>query len=153
MPTLSTPTLTLGNTVSNKRDVTVAGNITFDAGDVGKTYRLEIKVFGEDLSGDKLPASDAVGDDLLYTYNWTAPFLFLPKPYKTITVTAAGSVSYSEKRAISNVTLDEDSGTVSHIVGGVLIQMPRSDEVYANVTLSGAPVSARTATVSAGIGV
>jgi hypothetical protein len=153
MPTLSTPTITLGNTVSNKRDVTVAGNITFDAGDVGKTYRLEIKLFGEDMSGDNLPASDAAGDDLIYTYKWPNPLLILPKPYKTITVSAAGNVSYSEKRAIANTVLDEDSGNVSNMVGGVLIQMPRSDEVYASVTIAGAPVTKKSLTAQAGIGV
>lgn len=153
MPTLSTPTLTLGNTVNNKRDVTVAGNITFDAGDVGKTYRLEIKLFGDDSSSDNRPASDTVADDLIYTYKWTPPFLAFPRPFKTITVTSAGNVSYSEKRAVASASLDEDSGVVSNMVGGVLIQMPRSDEVYAAVTIAGAPVTVNTATVTAGIGV
>ena len=91
MPTLSTPTLTLGDTVSNKRDVTVAGTITFDAGDVGKTYRLEIKLFGDDSASDNRPAADSAADDLIYTYQWTPPFLFLPRPFKAITVTAAGN--------------------------------------------------------------
>jgi hypothetical protein len=153
MPTLSTPTLTLGDTVSNKRDVTVAGTITFDAGDVGKTYRLEIKLFGDDSASDNRPAADSAADDLIYTYQWTPPFLFLPRPFKAITVTAAGNVSYSEKRAVASAALDEDSGVVSNMVGGVLIQMPRSDEVYAAVTIAGAPVTANTATVTAGIGV
>jgi hypothetical protein len=58
MPTLSTPTLTLGATTNNKRDVTVAGNITFTASDVGKTYRLEIKIFGEDKGDDSLPSDE-----------------------------------------------------------------------------------------------
>jgi hypothetical protein len=153
MPTLSTPTLTLGSTVSSKRDVTVAGTITFDAGDVGKSFRLEIKLFGEDKSGDKLPASDAVGDDLIYTYKWTNPFLIFPKAYQTFSVSAAGDVSYSEKRAIATTVLDEDTGNVSHMVGGVLLQTPRADEVYANVTLSGSPVTSKTATVASGFGV
>jgi hypothetical protein len=153
MPTLSTPTLTLGDTVSNKRDVTVAGTITFDAGDVGKTYRLEIKLFGDDSASDNRPAADSAADDLIYTYQWTPPFLFLPRPFKAITVTAAGNVSYSEKRAVASAALDEDSGVVSNMVGGVLIQMPRSDEVYAAVTIAGAPVTVNTATVTAGIGV
>ena len=38
MPTLSTPTLTLGTTTQDKRDVTVAGSITFDAVDVGEMF-------------------------------------------------------------------------------------------------------------------
>ena len=151
MPTLSTPTLTLGNTVSNKRDVTVAGNITFDAGDVGKTYRLEIKLYGDDDSNDALPSGDGVADDVIYTYNWSG--LFLPKAYKSITVAAAGNFNYSELRKVDVSKLDEDPGNVTHEVGGVLVQMPRKDEVYASVTVTGVPVNKKSAVVTAGIGV
>ena len=153
MPTLSTPTLTLGTTDNNKRNVTVAGTLTFDAGDVGKSYRLEIKLYGEDKSGDALPSGDAVGDDLLYTYKFAGPLIQLP--FKTITVAAAGSVNFSEKRAINTGTLDEDPGNV--VIGmadiNTPIFMPRADEVYAQVTLGIAPVAKRSATVQAGIGV
>lgn len=153
MPTLSTPTLTLGPTDNNKRDATVAGSITFDAGDVGKTYRLEIKLYGEDKSGDNLPSGDAVGDDLLYTYKFATSFFQLP--YKTLTVAAAGTVNFSEKRSISTASLDEDPGTV--VVGwadiNTPILMPRQDEVYASVTISGAPVTKKSATVVSGFGV
>ena len=68
MATLSTPTVTLGATTADKRDVTVAGTMNFDASDVGRTYRLEIKLYGEDLSGDKLPSSDSGADDLISTF-------------------------------------------------------------------------------------
>lgn len=153
MPTLSTPTLTLGATDNNKRDVTVAGSITFDAGDVGKTYRLEIKLFGEDKSDDTLPSGDAVGDDQIYTYSFPGPLL--PRPYKSFTVAAAGTVNYSEKRAVAVGSLDEDPG--QQIVGWADINtpifMPRKDEVYASVTISGAPATKKSATVVAGIGV
>lgn len=154
MPTLSTPTLTLGATDNGKRDVTVAGSITFDAGDVGKSYRLEIKLFGEDKTGDQLPSGDAVGDDQIYVYSFTGPIL--PRPYKVITVAAAGTVNFSEKRAVNTSSLDEDPG--NKIVGQAPdnqtpIFMPRKDEVYANVTISGAPVTKKSATVVAGIGV
>jgi hypothetical protein len=155
MPTLNTPTLTLGAVDNDKRDVTVAGNVSFTAADIGKTFRLEIKVYGEDPSGDNLPAGDAVGDDLLYTYLWTTPFL--PVAYKTFTVAAAGNVAYSEKRAIATATLDEDAGKV--VIGMADIHTPvyspRSDEVYARVSMSVAPgtVTKRSATVSAGFGV
>ena len=153
MPTLSTPALTLGATDNNKRDVTVAGTLTFDASDVGKSYRLEIKLYGEDKTGDALPSGDAVGDDLIYTYKFTGPLLQLP--FKTITVAAAGSINFSEKRSINTGTLDEDPGTV--VVGwadiNTPILMPRKDEVYAMVTLSGSPVTKKSATVVSGIGV
>lgn len=153
MPTLNTPTLTLGTTDNNKRDATVAGSITFDAGDVGKTFRLEIKLYGEDKSGDNLPSGDAVGDDLLYTYKFGSSFFQLP--YKTLTVGAAGSVNFSEKRSVAAGTLDEDPG--QKVVGwadiNTPILMPRQDEVYASVTISGAPVTKKSATVVAGIGV
>jgi hypothetical protein len=153
MPTLSTPTLTLGATDNNKRDITVAGTLTFDTGDVGKAYRLEIKLYGEDKSGDALPSGDAVGDDLLYTYKFASPLILLP--FKTITVAAAGSINFSEKRALNTGTLDEDPGTV--IVGwadkNTPVLAPRKDELYAIVTLSGSPVTKKSATVVAGIGV
>lgn len=154
MATLTTPTITLGATTAGKRDVTVAGSMTFDASDVGKTYRLEIELYGEDLSGDNLPSGDSGADDLISTYTWLAGGLIL-RPYKAVTVLAAGSVSYSEKRAIDTSKLDEDPGT--QIVGWADINtpiiMPRADEVYARVTLSGSPVTKRSTTVQAGFGV
>jgi len=154
MATLSTPTITLGAISSGKRDVTVAGTMTFDASDVGRTYRLQIELFGEDLAGDHLPSGDSGADDLISTFTWLAGGLLL-RPYKAVSVLAAGSVNYSEKRAIDTAKLDEDAGT--EIVGWADINtpiiMPRSDEVYAQVTLGVAPVSKRSATMQAGIGV
>lgn len=154
MPSLSTPTIMLGNTVADKRSVTVSGTMTFDAGDVGKTYRLEIKLYGEDLSGDKLPAGDSVGDDVVYTFKW-GPSPLLPVTYKTVVVAAAGNVAFNETRNVATTALDEDPGKV--LIGmadiNTPIFMPRSDEVYARVTLSGAPVTARSTTATAGIGV
>lgn len=154
MATLSTPTVTLGTTTGDKRDVTVAGTMTFDAGDVGRTYRLEIQLYGEDLTGDKLPSGDTGADDLISTFMWASGGILL-RSYKAVTVLAAGTVNYSEKRAIDTAKLDEDSG--KEIVGwadiNTPIYMPRSDEVYAQVTLGTAPVSKRSVTVQAGIGV
>lgn len=153
MPTLSTPTLTLGAVDNNKRDATVAGSITFDAGDVGKTYRLEIKLFGEDKSGDALPSGDAIGDDQIYVYYFAGPLL--ARPYKVISVAAAGTVNYSEKRAVSVSSLDEDPG--NQLVGwadiNTPIYLPRKDEVYASVTIAGSPVTQKSGTVTSGIGV
>ena len=95
MATLSTPTVTLGSTTGDKRDVTVAGTMNFDASDVGRTYRLEIKLYGEDLSGDKLPSGDSGADDLISTFMWVSGGLLL-RSYKAVTVLAAGAVIYSE---------------------------------------------------------
>jgi hypothetical protein len=154
MATLSTPTITLGATSSGKRDVTVAGTMNFDVSDVGRTYRLEIKLYGEDLSGDNLPSGDSGADDLISTYMWPVGGLLI-RPYKAVTVLAAGAVNFSEKRAIDTSKLDEDAGTV--VVGWADINtpiiMPRADEVYAQVTLSAAPVTRRSTTAQAGIGV
>ncbi|MEO6277665.1 hypothetical protein [Roseateles sp.] len=154
MATLSTPTVTLGATSNGKRDVTVAGKMTFDASDVGRTYRLEISLYGEDLAGDKLPSGDGGADDLISNFMWVSGGLLL-RPYKAVTVLAAGNVNYSEKRAIETSKLDEDAG--KEIVGWADIHtpvyMPRSDEVYAQVTLGSASISKRSATVQAGIGV
>ncbi|KQV48165.1 hypothetical protein ASC95_19615 [Pelomonas sp. Root1217] len=154
MATLSTPTITLGAVNGSKRDVTVAGTMTFDASDVGRTYRLQIELFGEDLAGDHLPSGDGGADDLISTFTWLAGGLLL-RPYKAVSVLTAGSVNYSEKRAIDTAKLDEDAGT--EIVGWADIHtpiiMPRSDEVYAQVTLGMSPVSKRSVTTQAGLGV
>lgn len=154
MATLSTPTVTLGATSGDKRDVTVAGKMIFDASDVGRTYRLEIKLYGEDLAGDSLPSDDSGADDLISTYTWVSGGVFL-RPYKAITVAAAGTVNYSEKRAIETSKLDEDAGKVKVGMADIVtpVFMPRSDEVYAQVTLGMAPVTKRSTTVQAGIGV
>lgn len=153
MASITNASIALGDVVNGKRDVTVAGALEFDAGDVGKTYRLEIKVFGEDKSGDNLPSGDAAGDDLLYTYSWPGPLL--PRPFKSITVAAAGNINFSEKRTLDSTKFDEDAGTA--IVGwadiNTPILMPRKDEVYATATLSGAPSTVKTATIVAGLGV
>lgn len=154
MATLSNPTVTLGSISGDKRDVTVAGKMTFDASDVGRTYRLEIQLYGEDLDGDSLPADDSGADDLISTYMWSGGGVFL-RPFKSVTVAAAGTVSYSEKRAIDTGRLDEDAGKVKVGMADINtpVYMPRADEVYAQVTLGTAPVSKRSTTVQAGIGV
>lgn len=153
MASILNPTVSLGAVNGDKRNVTVAGSLIFSASDVGRTYKLEIHLFGEDKAGDKLPSDDAVGDDKIYTYAWPGPVL--PRPYKMITVAAAGMLALNETRAVSNEALDEDPGKV--VVGQADINtpvfMPRSDEVYARVTLGIASISARTPTVQAGIGV
>lgn len=154
MATVNNVTLTISNgSSSSTKNVTVSGNFVFDAGEIGKSFRQEIKIFGEDKSGDNLASTDAVGDDELYTFTWGS--LFIKLPYKQFVVNAAGSMAFTETRAINAEKLDEDGGKV--IVGyadiNTPIYMPRADEVYARVTLSGAPVTARSATVIAGIGV
>lgn len=155
MATLSTPTVTLGAIASGKRDVTVAGTMTFTASDVGHTYRLGIELYGEDLAGDHLPSGDSGADDLISTFMWLGGGVLLLRPYKAVSVLAAGTVNFSEKRAIDTSKLDEDGGT--EIVGWADINtpiiMPRSDEVYAQVTLTTAPISKRSSTVQAGFGV
>lgn len=144
--------LSAGSTASTA-DVTVTGTMTFEVGEVGKSFRMEIGIFGEDKSGDKLPAGDPVGDDLLYTFQWG--FLFPKKSYKQFTVMTAGPQAFTETRSISNEKLDEDLGNVKLADADINtpVYFPRQDEVYAKVSLSGSPVSARSSTVIAGIGV
>ncbi|NKE70316.1 hypothetical protein [Candidatus Manganitrophus noduliformans] len=144
--------LSAGSTASTA-NVTVTGTMTFEASEVGKSFRMEIGIFGEDKSGDKLPAGDPVGDDLLYPFQWG--FLLPKKPYKQFTVMAAGPQTFTETRSISNEKLDEDPGKVKIAEADINtpVYFPRQDEVYAKVSLSGSPVSARSSTVIAGIGV
>lgn len=141
-----------GPTASTK-SLTVTGTMQFSAGEVGQVYRLEIKIFGEDAPGDKIGASDPAGDDELYTFLW-GPSLFNKKPYKQITVAAAGAQTFTETRSINAEKLDEDSGTVpiQNAPPGTP-GFPRKDEVYAKASLSSAPSSARSATVIVGFGV
>lgn len=145
MASLSDVLLTITtNSNGNSSNVNVSGKIGFDAGEIGKSYRLEIKLFGEDKAGDKLPSSDAVGDDELYVFKWNLLF-----SYKTITVTNAGIQNFSYTRTLPSNVLDEDAGTVK--IGeesNTPVFMPRGDEIYATVFLSAAPVSARSQTVT-----
>jgi hypothetical protein len=157
MASISNVTMSIATgTSSIARSVTVNGTLTFDASDVGRTYRLAIALVGEDKSGDKLPASDPVGDDDIYDFKWGIVPLLI-KPYKSITVAAPGTQTFSETRSVNNVKLDEDTGTVpvnyEPDINTPLPGFPRRDEVYARATLGMAPVSARSTTVIAGIGV
>ena len=154
MASVSNVTLSLGNgPSSDTTNVTVGGTLSFDASEVGKTYRMEIVVMGEDLAGDNLPSSDSGSDDSLYTFKWGS--LFLAKPYKQITVMAAGSQPFTETRAVSATTLDEDPGKVYVTDADINtpVYMSRTDEVYARVTVTSVPATARSATVVTGIGV
>ncbi|HEY9748638.1 MAG TPA: hypothetical protein V6C63_08165 [Allocoleopsis sp.] len=138
---------------ANTKNVTVSGTMSFDAGEVGKSYRLEIKLLGEDKSGDNLPFDDSAGEDELYTFLWGT--LFIKTPYKQFTVAAAGPQPFKETRVLSDETLDEDKGKVK--VGEADINspifLPRKDEVYAKVSLSSTPVTKRSTTVPLGVGV
>jgi|SRR6266540_1745046 hypothetical protein len=154
MATVSNISLSIAKGSSaNTSNVTVSGTMNFDASEVGKSYRLEVKIFGEDKAGDNLPSTDLIGDDQLYTFLWGG--LFLKLPFKQFVVSTAGDQSFTETRVLTSDKLDEDSGQA--IIGWADIHTPilspRKDEIYARVMLSGAPVSARSATISLGIGV
>jgi hypothetical protein len=157
MASLSNISLAVGaGSTATSTNVTVSGTMTFDAAEVGKSYRLAIGIFGEDKSGDNLPSTDPVGDEELYTFRWGT--LFFSRAYRDFTVNAAGAQTFTEARNISSKTLDEDSGSTpgpdSPDNGNTTLPgLPRKDELYARVTLSGTPVSARSQTVEIGIGV
>lgn len=153
MATIQNPQISLGSGAGDKRPVTVSGTMKFDAADVGRTFRLEIAVYGDDSTSDNRPVEDGPGDDVIYTFQWPGPLL--PRAYKLLTVQAAGNVSLTETRQVSNAALDEDTGKVH--VGDADINtplfMPRSDEIYAKLTLTPTSVSATTPTISSGFGV
>lgn len=149
MATISNVSLAITNGAAvDMRNVTVSGTLNFDASEVGKSYRLAIKIMGEDKPGDNVPDTDPIGNDDLYTFTWG---LFLgKKPYKQFTVTTAGAMPFNEMQTLSATQLDEDSGKVK--IGQADINtpifLPRADEVYAFVSLSGTPVSMRSAVIS-----
>jgi hypothetical protein len=156
MPTISGVTMSIASGSSTTaRNVTVSGTLAFDASDVGRTYHLGISLFGEDRSGDHLPVGDPMGDDEIFAYKWG--FLLTQKPYKVIAVSAAGAVPFTETRAVTNAKLDEDPGDTSNAaeadIHTPLPGMPLRDELYARATLTAAPVSARSATITSGFGV
>ena len=156
MATFSGVTMSIANGSSTTaRNVTVNGTLNFDASDVGRTYHLAISLFGEDKSDDHLPVGDETGDDEVYAYKWG--FLLTQKPYKVVTVSAPGAVPFTETRAVSDVKLNEDPGDTSNAkeadIHTPLPGLPLRDELYARATLTGAPVSARSATVTSGFGV
>ena len=155
MASVSNVTLAIANGSSSlMKSATVSGTLTFDASDVGKKYHLAIALVGEDKSGDTLPSTDPVGDDEIYAFTWG--LLLAKKPYKVITVAAAGSQPFTETRSVNAVKLDEDPGKLlpngEVDINTPLPGLPLRDEVYARATLSGAPVSARSATLTVGIG-
>jgi hypothetical protein len=154
MATVSNVAISLSNgSSSSNRTVTVTGTMNFDASEVGKLFRMSINVMGEDKAGDNLPAGDSASDDDVYTFTWGS--LLNQKSYKQFTVNVPGSQTFTESRTVLNDKLDEDKGKV--IVGqadiNTPIYMPRQDEIYALVTLSTIPATAKSATIIAGIGV
>jgi len=139
MASISNVSLSIENgSTANTKKVTVNGTLTFVAGNVGKSYRLVIKLRGEDKAGDNLPDTDSGPDDELFTYTWSNPV----RSYKVISVTSAGSQNFSHMRVISAGILDEDSGKV--YIGSPAPHspafLPRDDEIYATVTLKNPPV-------------
>jgi hypothetical protein len=147
--------ITDGSTPETKT-VTVSGTLTFNADEIGRHYRLAIKLFGEDLDGDNLPDTDPAGDDDLYTFMFGGfiyrPSFFPLRPYTQFTPNKE-EYPFTYTRTISKEKLDEDSGSItipSPAMGTPPLKLPRTDEVYAKVTLSVAPSSstARSATVT-----
>lgn len=121
-------------TLSPKVKVTV--KLSFDASEAGKKFQLGIKLFGEDKPSDNLPAADAIGDDLIHEFKWGS------KPFLVITA-QAGTMTFSEERQLSSDSLDEDKGNAQTFP----VPLMRADELYAEATLSSAPITARSATV------
>lgn len=149
MATLSNPTLVIGkiHPLTRKCDVTVSGSVTFEVGDVGSRYLLAITLRGEDVGGDDGQPSDAPPrSDLLYTYQW--PVKIFSVPHRVFTVTAAGTVNFSETRSLQAAALDEDESLTIKVPGHDPYPIAARDEVYAVVSLTQVPVTARTATAT-----
>jgi hypothetical protein len=137
MPSITKLHLTISSGPgAHTRSALVTGLLGFDRCDVGRAYRLAITLFGEDLPGDNLPPGDAAGDDALYAFRWGLAKV----PYKLITVGAPGTQPLHELAAVGGGALDEDGGGVPTQVVGTL---PRGDEVYAQATLTGAPLAVK----------
>lgn len=144
MVSVSNVSLSTSASSSAQTSVTVSGTLNFDAGDVGRTYQMAIKIFGEDKADDQLPNDDEVGDDEIFAFLWSSG------PVKPISVTKAGPQPFTETRAVSASSVDEDKGSIKigviNIPGDPIFRS-RRDEIYAKVLLSSATISARSATV------
>ena len=150
MASVSNVSLSIGSGSSpTARSVKVTGTLNFDPSDVGKGFRLQIKLFGEDRPDDDLDAGDAPGDDELYTFRWPPPFPLLN--FTIVNAMSAGSQGFTEARSILSEALDEDPGDIGDQDMPRPILKPRVDEIYARVVLT-REVSARSPTVIAHLG-
>lgn len=141
MASITNVTLTFQNgPVPKTVAVNVGFTLTFDPSEAGKKYHLGVKLFGEDKPNDNLPSADAVGDDEIHVFTW-GTFLN-KKPFKVITA-KAGSQTFNEPQLLTDEALDEDKGNAQTSP----VPLMRADELYAVVSLSGAPVVARSATL------
>lgn len=123
--------------------VKVSGKVTFNREDINKTFRLEIKLFGDDgCSNNNVPKSDFINEDsCTFTFSLTPPFNWLKLPYKQFTVSEPGVQYFSEERNVNANAVDEEGGL--EITGlaseATLLKLPKGDEVYATVALYEVP--------------
>ena len=146
MASVSDVTLQFGAASADPRLVRVKGKLHFDAGDVGKSFNLDVDLYGAEPAGDTLPPGDHPRSDFLYSFKWASA------TSKTIPVAAAGIVAFDESRNVPASVLDEDAGETGprdiNVPNEPLPGLPHKDEVFALVTLV-TRASARSRTVVA----
>ena len=115
------------------KKVIVDFKLTFTTAEVGKTFRYDINLLGEDKLGDEGPI--VIGGQLISDFS----FGVFGIPSKLITATATEQ-SFTEIRNISTQKLNEDPGFDSINVSPPelppqIIKVPHKDEIYAEVSL------------------
>ena len=122
--------------LADSKKVIVDFKLAFSTAEVGKTFRYDINLRGEDKSGDDPePGPTIIGGQLISDFTFG-----LGLPSKLITATALEQ-SFSETRNISTQKLNEDPGFDSINVSPPelppqLIKVPHQDEIFAEVTLN-----------------
>ena len=115
---------------SSKKKATVGFKLLFSADEAAKPFHYEIKLRGEDKSGDE--EGTANNGALLYTFTFG---LIAGVTFKNVTA-QAGSHSFNESNEVSIQKLNEDPGfAVINVPNTPPLKIPHSDEVYASVTL------------------
>ena len=91
--------------LADSKKVTVDFKLAFSTAEVGKTFRYDINLRGEDKPGDdQEPGPTMIGGQLISDFTFG-----IGLPSKLITATAPEQ-SFSETRSISTQKLNEDPG-------------------------------------------
>lgn len=152
MATLSNIALNIGpGDKSSNRTVTVTGNMKFEKSEVGRIYQLRIKIRGKDFEGDDKDPNDTMLADDLYTFHWHKGLNYID--FVPISVKSEGTLPINESNIVPKEKLNEDTGMIE--VGPINIPpehhlgMPRRDEIFAEVTLTTASITAKSESIVA----
>jgi len=134
MATVKSVILSFANgTTADDRTAIVKYTFNFAAGDVGKAFRVSIKLWADDTGEG--PVLSPLFVQPLYTFHF-GNFLFFKNDYFVVTPSMAGDLSDTKQAIVATNLLNEDPGTTTvKLPNGKLITLPQRDEIYATVSL------------------